>query len=236
MATAFGQTLTNVTSARVSITSLVSIVEKRTVVRAPDLYRSGIHPEALSRTLRRGLLLKIGRGLYARKDFPADFERQIMLACKRVPNGINGTKIAEPQNRFQQLLKQQLATHSARAQQTCLLGTSRPRDELADPEFLISISSGDLNVFPAVALNFENLVAKVLPITISSAAMVKEKGRMIGIFELDEHFSTLDNPAALCALLYFRYCFLTDRELEQDFAMLMGHTQASRDRRILVLR
>ena len=45
----------------------------------------------------------------------------------------------------------------------------------------LSISSGDLNVFPAVALNFENLVAKILPITISSAAMVKEKGRLIGI-------------------------------------------------------
>ena len=58
-----------------------------------------------------------------------------------------------------------------------------------------------MNVLPAVALNFENLLAKVLPITISSAAMVKEKGRLIGIgiFELEEHFSTLDNPAALCA-------------------------------------
>jgi hypothetical protein len=110
-----------------------------------------------------------------------------------------------------------------------LLGTFRRRDELADPEFLISISSGDLNVLPTVALNFENLVAKVLPITISSAAMVKEKGRLIGIgiFELDEHFSTLDNPAALCALLYFRHCFLTYRGLEQAFAMLMGDTQAS---------
>ena len=71
-----------------SMRSLVSIVEKRTVVRARDLYRSGIHPEVLSRALRRGLFLKIGRGLYARKDFSADFERQIMLACKRVPNGI----------------------------------------------------------------------------------------------------------------------------------------------------
>src|SRR6266851_3416258 len=88
MATAFGRTLTNVTRARVSITSLVSIVEKKTVVRARDLYRSGIHPETLSRALQRGLLLKIGRGLYARKDFSADFERQIVLACKRVPNGI----------------------------------------------------------------------------------------------------------------------------------------------------
>ena len=57
-------------------------------MRARDLYRSGIHPEALSRALRRGLFLKIGRGLYARKDFSADFERQIMLACKCVPDGI----------------------------------------------------------------------------------------------------------------------------------------------------
>ena len=65
---------------------------------------------------------------------------------------------------------------------------SGPGDELADPEFVISISSGDLNVLPAVALNFENLVPKVFPIAISSAAMVKEKGRPIGIgvFELDE--------------------------------------------------
>jgi hypothetical protein len=120
----------------------------------------------------------------------------------------NATKIAELPNQVSATAKQQLATHS---QQACLLGTFRPRDELADPEFLISISSGDLNVLPAVALNFGNLVAKVLPITISSAAMVKEKGRLIGIgiFELDEHFSTLDNPAALCALLYFRHCFLT---------------------------
>ena len=147
---------------------------------------------------------------------------------KKIPGGRDiRAEAREPK----QLLKQQLATHSARAQQACLLGTFRPRDELADPEFLISISSGDLNVLPAVALNFENLVAKVLPITISSAAMVKEKGRLIGIgiFELDEHFSTLDNPAALCALLYFRHCFLTYRGLEQAFAILMGDTQASRD-------
>ena len=92
----------------------------------------------------------------------------------------------------------------------CPFGSKRkksPRDELADPEFLISISSGELNVLTAVVLNFENLVAKVLPITISFAAMVKEKGWLIGIgiFEPDEHFSALDNPAALCALLYFRY-------------------------------
>ncbi len=67
---------------------LVSILNKRTVVRARELYRSGIHPQELSRAVDRGLLLKIGRGLYARADYPADFERQIVLACKRVPAGV----------------------------------------------------------------------------------------------------------------------------------------------------
>ena len=90
--------------------------------------------------------------------------------------------------------------------------------------YRVELSSGELNVLPTVALNFENLVAKVLPITISSAAMMKEKERLIGvgIFELDEHFSTLDNPAALCALLYFRHCFLTYRGLEQAFCDVNG--------------
>jgi hypothetical protein len=43
--------------------------------------------------------------------------------------------------------------------------------------------------------------------------MVKEKGRLsgIGVFELDEQFSTLDIPATLCALFWFKHCFLTSR-------------------------
>jgi hypothetical protein len=78
----------NVTRREYRMKRLVSIVEKKTVVRARDLYRSGIHPGTLSRALQHGLVLKIGRGLYARKDFSADFARQIVLACKRVPHGI----------------------------------------------------------------------------------------------------------------------------------------------------
>jgi hypothetical protein len=44
--------------------------------------------------------------------------------------------------------------------------------------------------------------------------MVKEKGRLsgIGIFELGEQFSTLDIPATLCALFWFKHCFLTSLE------------------------
>src|SRR5271168_3894978 len=67
---------------------LVSILGKQTVVRASELYRSGIHPQELSRAIQRGLLLKVGRGLYVCKDFRADFQRQIVLACKRVPTGV----------------------------------------------------------------------------------------------------------------------------------------------------
>ena len=67
---------------------LVSILDKRTVVRARELYRSGIHPQELTRAVERGLLLRVGRGLYARKDYRADFKRQIVLACKRVPVGV----------------------------------------------------------------------------------------------------------------------------------------------------
>ena len=95
MATAFGRTLTNVTTARVSMRSLVSIVEKRTVVRARDLYRSGIHPEALNRALRRGLFLKIGRGLYARKDFSADLCRIPALVTRSSCTRYQGTSFKE---------------------------------------------------------------------------------------------------------------------------------------------
>jgi len=78
------------------------------------------------------------------------------------------------------------------------------------------------DVHHADALNFENLVAKVFPITISSAAMVKEKGGLsgIGIFELGEQFSTLDIPATLCALFWFKHCFLTSSSLLKNRSQL----------------
>ena len=89
-------------------------------------------------------------------------------------------------------------------------------------------SSGNSNVLPAVALNFENLVAKVFPIAISSAAMVKEKGRLswIGIFELDEQFSTLNSLRALCALFYFGHCCSLLEDLRHPFATLLRPLRA----------
>jgi predicted transcriptional regulator of viral defense system len=67
---------------------LVSIVERLTVARARDFAKQGIHPQTVKRATDRGLLMKIGRGLYTPKDSAVDFERQVVLACKRVPRGI----------------------------------------------------------------------------------------------------------------------------------------------------
>jgi predicted transcriptional regulator of viral defense system len=67
---------------------LVSLVERRAVVRARELYPFGVHPHDLSRAERQGLVVKIGRGLYTRKDFPSNFEHQVALACIRIPHGI----------------------------------------------------------------------------------------------------------------------------------------------------
>jgi len=73
---------------RLSVKRLVSIVEKRTVVRAAELYPFGVHPHDLSKAARQGLLVKIGRGLYTRRDFPSNFKHQVALACLRIPHGI----------------------------------------------------------------------------------------------------------------------------------------------------
>src|SRR5271170_3579252 len=73
---------------RLSMKRLVSIVEKRAVVRARELYPFGVHPHDLSKAARQGLLVKIGRGLYTRREFPSNFEHQIALACQRIPHGI----------------------------------------------------------------------------------------------------------------------------------------------------
>ena len=73
---------------RPSMKRLVSLVEKRAVVRARELYPFGVHPDDLSKAAREGLLVKIGRGLYTRKDFPSNFDHQVALACTRIPRGI----------------------------------------------------------------------------------------------------------------------------------------------------
>lgn len=67
---------------------LVSVIQELSIIRAKDLSQYRIHPEVLQRAARRGLIVKIGRGIYTRKDLAIDIERQILLATKRVPHGV----------------------------------------------------------------------------------------------------------------------------------------------------
>jgi len=74
--------------ARLSMNRLVSIVDKLTVVRAKDMSKYGIHRQTLKRAVHRGVLAKIDRGLYTRSNLSPSFERQVLLACQRVPHGV----------------------------------------------------------------------------------------------------------------------------------------------------
>jgi predicted transcriptional regulator of viral defense system len=71
-----------------SIERLLSIAEKRAVVRSRDFSRFGVHRQALKRAVQRGLLVRIDRGLYTRKDLSGDYKRRVMAACQRVPSGV----------------------------------------------------------------------------------------------------------------------------------------------------
>jgi hypothetical protein len=70
-----------------------------------------------------------------------------------------------------------------------------------------------LECLGGVALDFKNLIAEVLPVAISPATMVEQKGWFSGdgIFEPGEQFSTFDSLGALFALPYFKHHFLTSR-------------------------
>jgi predicted transcriptional regulator of viral defense system len=67
---------------------LVSIVGKLTVVRARGMSKYGIHRQTLKRVVNRGLLTKIDRGLYTRRDLSPDCKRQVLLACERVRHSV----------------------------------------------------------------------------------------------------------------------------------------------------
>jgi predicted transcriptional regulator of viral defense system len=67
---------------------VLSIAKDRRMIRVRDLIEHGIHPEYLRRLCEKGLLIKMGRGIY----IPADTEisQNIGLAqvAKRVPHGV----------------------------------------------------------------------------------------------------------------------------------------------------
>lgn len=65
-----------------------SLADRFRVIRASELKKYRIHHQILRRALDRGTVIKVHRGLYASKDFPATLDQRIVLACKRVPHGV----------------------------------------------------------------------------------------------------------------------------------------------------
>jgi predicted transcriptional regulator of viral defense system len=58
------------------------------IVRASDLKEHGVPREYLPRLHRRGLVERIGRGLYVLRDAEITENRSIAEACKKVPQGV----------------------------------------------------------------------------------------------------------------------------------------------------
>jgi len=63
-------------------------VREAGVVRPRDLEGAGIPGTYLARLARRGLIVRIGRGLYALPGAPASEHHSLAAAAKRVPRGV----------------------------------------------------------------------------------------------------------------------------------------------------
>lgn len=67
---------------------LWDVAQQRNIIRPAELKADGIHQQILKRAVDRGVVRRIGWGLYVRPELPLDLDYRIMLACQRVPHGI----------------------------------------------------------------------------------------------------------------------------------------------------
>ena len=67
---------------------IIEIMRRVGVLRPRDLSAYGIPREYLRRMLDRGLLRRVGRGLYVLPDADATEHHTVAQACKRVPHGV----------------------------------------------------------------------------------------------------------------------------------------------------
>lgn len=67
---------------------VLSLAEKKGILRSRDLVSQGIPRVTLTRLKRAGLIERIGRGLYALPDSDVSERHALAEACKRVPHGI----------------------------------------------------------------------------------------------------------------------------------------------------
>ena len=67
---------------------LLSIARRSGVIRPSDLRAKGIAPVYLTRLVRSGALVRVGRGLYSLADGAPTAERTVVEAARHVPRGI----------------------------------------------------------------------------------------------------------------------------------------------------
>jgi len=67
---------------------LETVLQKTSVMRSKDLEAMGISREYLRKLRARGILERIGRGLYTLPDAPPTEHRTLVEASRRVPRGV----------------------------------------------------------------------------------------------------------------------------------------------------
>ena len=67
---------------------LKATLQKTSIVRSKDLEATGISREYLRKLRERGVVERIGRGLYALPDAPPTEHRTLVEASRRVPRGV----------------------------------------------------------------------------------------------------------------------------------------------------
>jgi predicted transcriptional regulator of viral defense system len=67
---------------------LLNLASKKQIIRPRDAHTLGIPRNYLSRLVRRGLLTKVGRGLYRSKTSPVTEHLSLIEASYKIPNGV----------------------------------------------------------------------------------------------------------------------------------------------------
>lgn len=67
---------------------VIAIVQKVGILRPRDLDQYGIPREILKRLCRRGILLRLERGLYSLPSAEVTEHHTLAQVCKRIPNGV----------------------------------------------------------------------------------------------------------------------------------------------------
>ena len=66
----------------------LSLASKKQIIRSRDAHTLGIPRNYLSRLVRKGLLTKVGRGLFRSKTSPVTEHLSLVEASYKVPNGV----------------------------------------------------------------------------------------------------------------------------------------------------